>query len=361
MAHAEAHRPRKPEFRSVTKEHSMTEHAPTYDELLARIAHLEGQRRASEQVVAELDRVAVELRRSERRFRSLAEQVPNIAVQGYDRERRVVYWNAASEALYGYGREEATGRRLEDLIIPDPMKVMVVAGIEAWITGGEPIPAGELVLRTKDGSPVNVFSSHVMVQDARGEPEMFCLDVDLTGRRALEEQLRASQRMEVVGRLAGGIAHDFNNLLTVILSCAEVLQEDMRAGHPAADDVAQIQAAARRASDLTRQLLAFARKQIACRVPLDLNVVLGRSENLLRRALGEAIELAIGPGPGLWNVRLDPGQLEQVISEPRRERPGCHAGRWDAPPHHLERARRRRPRRGAPMDTPGPACTAHGP
>lgn len=127
-----------------------------------------------------------QVRASELRFRSLVQHLPNIAVQGYDQARRVIFWNAASEAVYGYSAEEALGRQLEDLIIPAPMREGVIAAVTDWLERGVPIPAGELVLRRKDGSPVPVFSSHVMLENSRGEREMHCIDIDLTERKAAE-------------------------------------------------------------------------------------------------------------------------------------------------------------------------------
>jgi len=130
---------------------------------------------------------------SEQRFRSLFEQVPNTAVQGYDAGRRVIYWNAASEALYGYSAAEAQGRQLEDLIIPDFMRQGVIEAVTAWVNGGPAIPAGELALRRKDGSTVSVFSSHAMLTNTLGEPEMYCVDVELTELKKKEAELRDYQ------------------------------------------------------------------------------------------------------------------------------------------------------------------------
>ena len=128
------------------------------------------------------------LRDSEVRFRSLFEQVANIAVQGYARDRSVIFWNRASEQLYGYPADEALGRKLEDLIIPDDMREAVIAGTTTWSEGGPAIPPGELVLRRRDGSPVPVYSSHVMLRNIAGDPEMYCIDVDLTDlKRAMTE------------------------------------------------------------------------------------------------------------------------------------------------------------------------------
>ena len=134
-----------------------------------------------------------ELRRSEQCFRTLVEKLPNIAVQGYDSDRRVVFWNAASETLYGWTRQEALGRKLEDLIIPDPMREAVVGAVTAWVEQDVPIPAGELVLRHRDGGPVHVFSSHAMLEDARGERSMYCVDIDLRTRDAAERAAHESE------------------------------------------------------------------------------------------------------------------------------------------------------------------------
>ena len=133
-------------------------------------------------------------------------------------------------------------------------------------------------------------------------------------RLAAEERTRQAQKMETIGRLAGSVAHDFNNLLTVILSVAQALDDDLRAGTlPRREDVLEIRAAGDRASDLTRQLLAFARKQVAAPEPVDLNAVVGQTEKLLSRLLGEDIELTVDLQPGLWRVRCGPGQVDQVI------------------------------------------------
>ena len=131
------------------------------------------------------------LRESENRFRSLFENIESIAVQGYDEERRVVLWNRASEVLYGYAADEAMGRHLEDLIIPEAMRADVVAGHRQWLERDIAIPAGELTLRRKDGSPARVFSSHVMQKDLDGRREMYCVDVDLTPLHEIEFQYQA--------------------------------------------------------------------------------------------------------------------------------------------------------------------------
>jgi len=130
------------------------------------------------------------LRESELRFRSLLRNIPSISVQGYLEDGTTSYWNQASEHLYGYTAEEALGSNLLDLIIPDPMRDAVRAHVSHMFATGEVIPAGELQLRRKDGTPVDVFSSHAYIQVPGHPPEMFCIDIDISGRKAAEDEAR---------------------------------------------------------------------------------------------------------------------------------------------------------------------------
>lgn len=130
---------------------------------------------------------------SEARLRALLERIDAIAVQGYDRERRVFLWNAASERLYGYSSAEAIGQRLEDLIIPPVARQAVIDDIEGWMRHGRPIPSAELSLCDSRGQPVQVFSSHALLENADGMPEMFCIDIDISERNRAVEALRRSE------------------------------------------------------------------------------------------------------------------------------------------------------------------------
>jgi two-component system cell cycle sensor histidine kinase/response regulator CckA len=152
-------------------------------------------------------------------------------------------------------------------------------------------------------------------------PDGACiLSLDITGtKRAAaalartEAQLRQAQKMEAIGRLAGGIAHDFNNLLSVILGYSDLIRSDLEPGEPIRADIDEIHAAGKHAAELTRQLLAFSRQQVLEPKIVDLNQTLGATEKMLRRLIGADVELTLLPTNGLWSVRVDPGQVEQVI------------------------------------------------
>jgi PAS domain S-box-containing protein len=166
----------------------------------------------------------------------------------------------------------------------------------------------------KDGAVVWIRDELRVVCEASGRPRHIVgAWLDITERRALEEQLLQAQKMESVGRLAGGVAHDFNNLLTVITGAADLAAAGLREGDPLLAELQEIRRAAERAASLTRQLLAFSRRQIFQPRVLNLNDVLADMAPMLRRLLGEDIVLTIAAAPGLGNARVDPAQLNQVI------------------------------------------------
>ncbi len=145
------------------------------------------------------DRKAAEeaLRESERRFRNLFEHTDAIPVQGFDEQRRVIYWNPASEKLFGYSRDQALGRRLDELILPTAAAQQFVEGVQRWLEEGEPIPSGERELVNFRGDPVPVFVSHVMLEKSDGRREMYCIDIDLGESKRIERQVRTlSQAVE---------------------------------------------------------------------------------------------------------------------------------------------------------------------
>lgn len=262
--------------------------------------------------VTERKLIAEALRESEGRFRSLLQDVPNVAIQGYGLDGGVHYWNKASEMLYGYSEQEALEGNLLTLIIPPEMRDTVREALKNVAAGGG-IDSGELSLMCKDGSRVSVYSSHSVVRRPGQPPELFCIDIALTERNALEEQLRQSQRLESVGQLTGGVAHDFNNLLTVILGNAELLSEQLASNsrlHSLADMISR---AAQRGAELTRHLLAFARKQTLDPKAVDVNRLIVGVKGLLHRSLGEHIEIELALGDDPMSAMVDPGQLEGAL------------------------------------------------
>ncbi len=271
--------------------------------------------------IAERKRVEEELKQSEERFRGMLQNVATVAVQGYALDGTVRYWNHASESFYGYAAEEVLGGNLLDLIIPPAMRGEVSEAIRHMANTGEPIPSGELVLMRKNGSPITVYSSHAIVKVAGKEPELFCIDVDLSASRQaeaekekLQVQLTQAQKMESVGRLAGGGAHDFNNMLGVILGYAEMAMDRIDPDDPLFAALREIRKAAERSSDLTRQLLAFARKQVVAPKVLDLNETVENSLKMLHRLIGENIELIWLPGQALAPVFFDSSQFDQILA-----------------------------------------------
>jgi PAS domain S-box-containing protein len=234
-----------------------------------------------------------------------------------DTEGRITYANEAACKGLGFEPGELIGKPVVEV----SPKLTAERLKDVWgALRREGFVKVESTHRRKDGSelPVEVLSSYVRF----GGKEYACgFARDLTERKAaeqqrasLEAQLHHAQKMESIGRLAGGVAHDFNNMLSVILGNTELALGAVDPSDPLHADLVEIHRAAHRSADLTRQLLAFARKQTVVPKVLDLNVTLGGMLSMLRRLIGEDVELVWRPGGNLWPVKLDPSQIDQVLA-----------------------------------------------
>jgi PAS domain S-box-containing protein len=229
-----------------------------------------------------------------------------------DAQGTFTYVNPAFQRVYGYEPSEVVGRATPRILKSGSTPPDDYETFWAHLQHSE-IVRREFVNHTKDGVPVHIDSSANPIVDVGGTLVGFlAVQRDVTEQRNLERQLLHAQKMEAIGRLAGGIAHDFNNLLTAILGYVELVRDRVLAAD-ALDDLDEIRKAGERASRLTRQLLAFSRKQPMTRQVVDVNVLVADLAKMLGRVLGEDIALSVVIAPTLWPVLADASQLEQVL------------------------------------------------
>jgi two-component system cell cycle sensor histidine kinase/response regulator CckA len=258
------------------------------------------------------------LRQSEARYRSLVEG--SIEGIGIARGNRVVYANRALLDIFGYdSMEEWTEVPLLELVAP-ASRALVRDRLERRARGESLPPRYEYQIVRRDGAIRDLEISTAEI-DFDGELHVQSTFRDVTERKRseaerarLEEQFRQAQKMESVGRLAGGVAHDFNNMLGVILGQTELALDRVDQAHPLYAELRIIREAAERSADLTRRLLAFARKQTVAPKVLDLNETLSGMLTIVRRLIGEDIHLVWLPGPTPGSVKIDPSQLDQMLA-----------------------------------------------
>ena len=252
------------------------------------------------------------LRESEERFRTMFAAAPT-AIMVFDRGGRILAANRSAESMFGYSEQELVGRLPTTLRHPDD----VAAGDDAFgelVNGERDSYRREASFVTKSGSTVVAHLATALVRDADGKPGyLIGMAEDVTEQRQLEEQLRQSQKLEAIGRLAGGVAHDFNNMLTAIGGYTALALEHAQSGSALHGDLEEIRKATDRAAMLTRQLLAFSRKQVLMPELLNLNGVVLELESMLRPLIGEDVELTTQLDPALGPIEADPGQLHQVV------------------------------------------------
>ena len=266
-------------------------------------------RRAAAEAAEELAETRARLlRASETRLRRLAE-AGIIGITVADDSGNIVEANDAFLAMVGYSRDDLEAGNINShRMTPPEWRHVSIAIREQMQAHGFARPC-EMEYERKCGIRVPVL---VGVARLDGSAHI-AITLELSERKRIEEQFRQAQKMEAVGRLAGGIAHDFNNVLSVILSYADMIGGDLKPDDPILADIDEIRTAALRATDLTRQLLAFSRQQVLEAKVLDLSQSVAGMEKMLRRLLGADVELTVLAASRLWNVKADPGQIEQII------------------------------------------------
>ena len=258
----------------------------------------------------ELDRAENAARRCEQRFHDLFENTKDILFT-LDLDGNITSLNKSGEEVMGLSRHEALQNNIKSLVAPEHHGVC--REMMQRILNEEALPHFEIQMLRKDGRRVVLEASARPIKTSGKKEGVQGIARDVTERRHLENVVRQSQKLEAIGRLSGGLAHDFNNLLCVIIGHTEVLSEWLDPADSVVNNVNQIKKAADSAAALTRQLLAFSRKQVFHPQILDLNAIVVDTEKLLGRLIGEHIELFTSLDPALGQVLVDPVQVEQVL------------------------------------------------
>jgi PAS domain S-box-containing protein len=262
-----------------------------------------------------------ELAYAEERFRNVV-QTATDAVISIDHDRNIVLWNPSAERIFGYSNEEILGWTV-DILVPARLRHVHTAAIARRLqAGAATLPARmiEVVAVHKDGREIPAELSLASWRSSEGD--FFTAIVrDISERkgaqeteRKLQERIQQAERLEAFGRIAAGVAHDFNNLLGVILGNAELALLRTLPGNSIHDELSEIAKTVHRSADITRQLLAFARRQPIQPQRVDLNATLSAMTNVLRHLAGDRIELVLRLEPALWPVRMDPSQVDQLVT-----------------------------------------------
>ena len=301
--------------RDITERKQSEEIARQHAELQVKRAEESAQLAAAKKeldLIAERERGAEALRRSQARVRRLVES-NIIGIATGDLTGEIVDVNDACLSIFGFTREDVLSGQLRwDTLTPPEYHDADRLAVGKLIKTGVAPPWEKQFFR-KDGSRVSVLIGAVTLEAESGEIEAISFVLDISERKQLEQQLRQAQKMEAVGQLAGGIAHDFNNLLAVIIGYSEILGERLGKDDPLKPKAEQITKAGKGAAALTRQLLAFSRRQVLEPVVLDLNSVVADTSKMLRRLIGEHIELVTTAASELGRVKADRGQIEQIV------------------------------------------------
>jgi PAS domain S-box-containing protein len=240
------------------------------------------------------------------------------AVIATDVQGGIIRMNPVAEQLTGWGAEEAEGKPLDQVfrIVNVRSREVVENPTQKVLATGEVVGlANHTALVSRDGTERQIADSGAPIRSSEGEVVGVVLVFrDVTEEYALQERLHQGEKMDAIGQLAGGVAHDFNNMLGAILGHAELAMEEMTPDQPAFDNLQEIHGAAEHSADLTRQLLAFARKQTVAPMALDLNEVVGKMLKMLRPLIGEDIDLVWRPAAALWPIKMDSSQIDQILA-----------------------------------------------
>ncbi len=250
-----------------------------------------------------------QLEQSEAQFRAMFEEHSAVMLLIDPLTGRIINANKAAEQYYGYSLKQLLEMKIHQLnrLSPEQVAQQMQQAVTRKTTRFE----FQHVLADGKTRDVEAHSAPIMIKD-----QMLLLSIisDITENKKLQAQLTQAQKMESVGRLAGGVAHDFNNMLGVILGNTELAMLRTDEDHDLYSDLKEIQTAAKRSADITKQLLAFARKEIISPRQLDLNDTVGNMLNMLRRLIGEDIDLVWLPARQLWPVKMDPSQIDQILA-----------------------------------------------
>jgi PAS domain S-box-containing protein len=269
--------------------------------------------------ITERKRAEDALVQSERKYRMVLETNPDPMIV-YDMEGKVIYLNPAFTSVFGWSLEERIRKKLDDFV-PDESWPETRMMIDMVIAGKE-FSGIETRRLTKEGKVIPVSISGSCFRNQEGNIEVSVINLRNIARlkqaeeekTKLEEQYRQAQKMEAIGQLAGGIAHDFNNMLNIILGYSQMALMKIEPSSPLHGNIQEIVSAGKRSADLVRQLLAFARKQTIAPKVLDLNDAVSGMLNMLRKLIGEDIDLLWMPAANLWQVKMDPAQVDQILA-----------------------------------------------
>lgn len=262
--------------------------------------------------ITEDKRIEQALRASEERYRNVYNTAP-LAFVLWDGQGRITDWNRHAEEVFGWPRKDVLGRNCLELLLPNDDQARREDFIKQVYRGthSSGITCNNL---TRSGEIITCEWNSTIFYDPEGNvQEVLSLALDITEQKKLEEELFQSRKMESIGRLAGGIAHDLNNMLTPIIGYADLLLMDVPMDEVKIDYLIQVKDAAERARDLTRQLLAFSRKQIFEMRVMNLGEIVSGFETILRRTIREDIDIAITVSPGAGNIMTDSTQIHQII------------------------------------------------